>query len=183
MRGLQKLLAPFKRGLQQMVRVANVIKVNDASPIQMIQVETLSGEIIEVPRIQDYGITSVPLPGAKGVVVAVGGNTNGYVCIKADDKNHRLVGLKAGEVALYDNQGQMVYLKENGGMHIVANTQITATVPLFRIEGNLEVTGEVTDKVDIDNVSMAAMRTTYDSHNHNGDSGGITGTPNQGMTP
>lgn len=181
MRRLQKLSAPFKRGLQQLVRAANVIKVNDASPIQTIQVETLSGEVIEVPRIQDYGITSVPLPGAKGVVVAVGGNTNGYVCIKADDKNHRLVGLKAGEVALYDNQGQMVYLKQNGQMHIVANTQVTATVPLFRIEGNLEVTGEVTDRVDTDNVSMASMRSTYNGHTHTGDSGGSTSQPNQGM--
>ena len=183
MRGLQKLLAPFKRGLQQMVRVANVIKVNDASPIQMIQVETLSGEIIEVPRIQDYGITSVPLPGAKGVAVAVGGNTNGYVCIKADDKNHRLVGLKAGEVAIYDHQGQMVYLKENGSMHIVSLTQITATVPLFRIEGNLDVTGEIKDRADTTGQSMSGMRTAYNDHDHDGDSGGITGTPNQGMTP
>tara|TARA_R110002050_G_scaffold269917_1_gene412411 strand:- start:34872 stop:35420 length:549 start_codon:yes stop_codon:yes gene_type:complete len=182
MRNILKLMSPLRRGLQQMVRVANVIKVNDASPIQMIQVETLSGEIIEVPRIQDYGITSVPLPGSKGVVVAVGGNTNGYVCIKADDKSYRLVGLKAGEVALYDNQGQMVYLQENGQMRIVANTQVTATVPLFRIEGNLDVTGEITDRVDIDGLSMASMRTTYNGHTHPGDSGGTTGTPNQGMS-
>lgn len=181
MRAVFKLLAPFKRGLQQMVRVANVIKVNDASPIQMIQVETLSGEIIEVPRIQDYGITSVPLPGSKGVVVAVGGNTNGYVCIKADDKNHRLVGLKAGEVALYDNQGQMVYLQQNGKMNIIANTQVTAKVPLFRIEGNLAVTGEITDRVDTGGQSMSGMRSTYNGHNHSGDSGGTTGKPNQGM--
>ena len=64
----------------------------------------------------------------------------------------------------------------------MANTQVTATVPLFRIEGNLDVTGEITDRVDIDGLSMASMRTTYNGHTHPGDSGGTTGTPNQGMS-
>ena len=181
MRDLIKLLAPLKRGIQQMARAAHVLKVNDDSTIQMIQVETLSGEIIDVPRIQDYGITSVPLPGAKGVVVAVGGNTNGYVAIKVDDKRHRLVGLKEGEVALYDTQGQIVHLAENGKMHLIANEQVTVKAPKCRVEGDLEVTGEIIDHVDTDGRSMASMRTVYNGHNHDGDSGGTTGTPNQGM--
>jgi len=58
---------------------------------------------------------------------------------------------------------------------------VTATVPLFRIEGNLEVTGDITDHIDATGQSMAAMRSTYNGHTHPGDSGGTTGTPNQGM--
>lgn len=181
MRALTKLLAPLYRGIKQSVRAVKLIRVNDAKSIQMIQVETLSGEIIEVPRIQDYGITSVPLPGAKGVVAAIGGNTNGYVVIKMDDKNHRLLGLKAGEVALYDHQGQMVYLKENGHIHVIANTQLTITSPLTRIEGDLVVTGDITDHIDTGGQSMSGMRSTYNAHTHPGDSGGTTGSPNQGM--
>ncbi|WP_273152855.1 phage baseplate assembly protein V [Methylophaga thiooxydans] len=183
MRRLQKLLSPLKRGLQQMLRAGTLLKVNDSPPIQMVQIETLSGEVIEVPRIQDYGITSVPLPGAKGVVAAIGGKTNGYVCIKMDDKRYRQVNLKPGEVALYDNQGQLVHLKQGGLMELIANTQITAKVPVFRIEGQLNVTGDIIDHVDSDGLTMASMRSTYNGHNHDGDSGGTTSNPNQSMTP
>ena len=171
MRQMHRLLSPLRRGLQQVVRVCTLNRVNDASAIQTVQVETLSGEVIEVPRIQDYGITSVPLPGSKGVVVAIGGKTNGYVCIKMDDKRYRQVNLKPGEVALYDNQGQLVHLKEGGLMDLVAITQITAKVPSFRIEGDLEVTGDVIGDAD----SSAVNLTT---HTHPGDSGGNTGAPN-----
>lgn len=181
MRKLQRVLSPLRRGLQQVVRVCTLNRVNDADSIQTVQVETLSGEVVEVPRIQDYGITSVPLPGAKGVVVAIGGKTNGYVCIKMDDKRYRQVNLKPGEVALYDNQGQLVHLKQGGLMDLIANTKITAKVPLFRIEGKLDVTGDITDNVDTTGQSMAGMRSTFNGHNHPGDSGGTTGTPNQEM--
>lgn len=181
MRQMHRLLSPLRRGLQQVVRACTLNRVNDAASIQTVQVETLSGEVIEVPRIQDYGITSVPLPGAKGVVAAIGGKTNGYVCIKMDDKRYRQVSLKPGEVALYDNQGQLVHLKEGGLMDLVAITQITAKVPLFRIEGKLDVTGDITDNVDTTGQSMAGMRSAFNGHNHPGDSGGTTGTPNQEM--
>lgn len=171
MRQMHRLLSPLRRGLQQVVRVCTLNRVNDAAEIQTVQVETLSGEVIEVPRIQDYGITSVPLPGAKGVVVAIGGKTNGYVCIKMDDKRYRQVNLKPGEVALYDNQGQLVHLKEGGQMDLIANTQITAKVPSFRIEGDLAVTGDVVADADSSAVSLT-------THTHPGDSGGNTGAPN-----
>ena len=182
MRGLIKMMAPLKRGLQQMLRIGSLLKVNDAQPLQLVQVETLSGEIIEVPRIQDYGITSVPMPGAKGVMAAVGGKTNSYVCIKMDDRRYRLVGLKKGEVCLYDYQGQYVHLKQGGMMDLLALNQITAKVPLFRVEGDLVATGEIIDRVDTTGQSMANMRNTYNNHDHDGDSGGITSKPRQGMS-
>lgn len=182
MRGMNKLLAPFKRGLQQMLRIGTLLKVNDASPIQMVQVETLSGEVIEVPRIQEFGFSSVPKKGAKGVMAAFGGNTNGYACIKMDDKTYRPIGLKSGETIIYDAFGQFVYFKDNGHIHVIANAQVTATVPVFRIEGNLQVTGEIIDRVDTGGQSMAGMRYTYNGHNHNGDSGGTTSDPNQEMS-
>jgi len=182
MAAIDKLLTPFKRRIQQMLRVGTLNRVNDAQPIQLVQLELLTGEVVDVPRIQDYGITSVPLPGAKGVVAAIGGKSNGYVCIKMDDKRYRQVSLKAGEVALYDHQGQLIHLKEGGEIDLIALNKVTAKVPLFRIEGNLDVTGEITDRIDANGQSMSGMRAAYNDHDHSGDSGGITGKPNQGMT-
>lgn len=182
MRGLLKTLSPLRRGLMQLLRVATLTRVNDAKTIQMVQLETLSGEVIEVPRIQDYGLTSVPLQEAKGVVAAIGGNTNGYVVIKMDDHRYRLVNLEPGEVALYDDQGQFVHLKRNGHMHAKALTKLTVDSPLTVFTGDVQALGEITDRLNTGGISMHDMRTTYDGHNHPGDSGGNTGTPNQEMS-
>lgn len=182
MRGFLKTLSPLRRGLMQLLRVATLTRVNDAKTIQMVQLETLSGEVIEVPRIQDYGLTSVPLQEAKGVVAAIGGNTNGYVVIKMDDHRYRLVNLEPGEVALYDDQGQFVHLKRDGHIHAKANTQLTITAPLTLFEGDVQATGEITDRINSGGLSMQDMRTTYNGHNHPGDSGGNTGSPNQEMS-
>lgn len=182
MRALLKTLAPLRRGIAQLLRVGRLIRVNDAKTIQMVQLETLSGEVIEVPRIQDYGLTSVPLQEAKGVVAAIGGKTNGYVVIKMDDHRYRLVNLEPGEVALYDDQGQFIHLKRDGHIHAKANTQLTVTAPLTVFEGEIKATGEITDRINTGGLSMQGMRTTYNGHNHSGDSGGSTGTPNQDMS-
>lgn len=147
----------------------------------MVQIETLSGEVIEVPRIQNFGHSSVPLKGAKGVVGAMGGKTNGYLCITMDDANHRVKGLKDGESITYDAYGQYTHFKKNGEIEQKANNQVTVIVPKYRIEGDLEVTGDITDNVDTTGQSMAGMRSTYNGHNHPGDSGGTTDTPNQEM--
>lgn len=181
MRALNKVLAPLQRKVMQLFRAATVLRVNDKSGIQMVQVETMLGEIIEVPRIQDFGFTSNPVKSAKAVVAAMGANTNGYVVLKVDDGRYRMTELKPGEAAMYDSQGQFIHLKEGGIIEITGLTQLVAKVPNFRVEGNLDVTGEVTDQVDTGGLSMSGMRGTYNDHDHDGDSGGSTSTPNQEM--
>jgi phage gp45-like len=141
----------------------------------------LSGEVVEVPRIQDFGFSSVPLKNAKAVVGAVGGKTNGYVCIKMDDKNVRAKGLKPGESIQYDAFGQYTHFKANGTIEQKANNEYKVIVPKMRVEGDLEVTGEIKDRCDQQNRTMADMRDVYDDHDHQGDSGGTTSQPNQRM--
>jgi phage baseplate assembly protein V len=182
MSAIDKLLAPLKRGLQQMLRVSTLIKVDDTASIQMVQIETLSGEIIEVPRIQNFGHSSVPLKGAKGVVAAIGGKTNGYVCVAMDDVNTRVTGLKDGESISYDAFGQYMHFKEDGRIEQKANNEVTVIVPKYRIEGDLEVTGEILDRADTNTKTMSDMRSIYDDHDHTGDSGGTTSKPNQVMS-
>ena len=182
MRKITKLLAPLYRLIRGQCRASTVLRVNDSMSIQKVQVETLSGEVSEIDRVQNYGFTSVPHANSKGVNVALGGNTNSYVAITIDDARYRLQGLENGEVALYDDQGQKVHFKRNGEIEIIANTRVVAKVPLFRIEGDLDVTGEITDRKDTTGQSMATMRSTYNSHTHTGDDGGSTSQPHQGMS-
>lgn len=117
--------------------------------------------------LQHYGLTSRPLPGAELIILREGNN---IIAVASDDRRYRLQ-LAEGEVALYDDQGQSVHLRQGGIIHIKALTKVTIDTPL------LEVTGDITDGVR----SMAADRSIYNAHNHPGDSGGTTGTPNQVM--
>ncbi|WP_431477838.1 phage baseplate assembly protein domain-containing protein [Massilia eburnea] len=59
---------------------------------------------------RNTGFTSVPKPGAEGVVVFVGGNRDHGLVIAVEDRRFRLKGLASGEVAIYDDQGQKVHL-------------------------------------------------------------------------
>ena len=76
------------------------------------------------------------------------------------------------------------------GIEINSPMNITAIAPEVIVKAadrvrmetpRLEVTGEIKDRCDGDGKTMEEMRETYNQHTHPGDSGGTTGTPNQGM--
>ncbi len=143
---------------------------------------------------QHYGYTSRPLPGAEAIIIQEG---NHVIMVASDDRRYR-IALQEGEVALYDNQGQVIKLMAGKEAHIYGCDKLTAdvaveakiTCPLVRLVASgkvrveaplLEVTGEIKDRCDSVGKSMSEMRTTYNTHTHPGDSGGTTGVPNQGM--
>ena len=182
MRQILKLLQPMQRKLQQVVSRGVVRLVNDSLKMQEMQLTLMADETLDgVERFQNYGLTSVPHSGAEAITVSVSGHRSHSVAIVVDDRRFRLKGLANGEVALYDDQGQKVHLKRDGYMHVIANAQMTINAPLVRIEGELEVTGDIIDRVDTTGQNMNGMRETYNTHTHPGDSGGTTSQPNQGM--
>lgn len=159
---------------------------NDSGLVQMQQVQLGASETRDnTPRVAEYGYTSMPLPGCHAVVIFVGGDRSNGVIVATNDQNHRLKNLLPGEVAIYDDQGQSVYLTRagivvNGGglPLLIHNTpQITADTPL------LCTTGDVLDNCNTNTVTVAQMRQIYDSHTHNEHNiaGGPTDPPNQGM--
>lgn len=95
-------------------------KANDSPKMQEVDLDLLADESkTKVERIQNYGITSVPLPekdndSAEVVIAFIGGLRDHPVVIAIDDRRYRLKGLKDGEVALYDDQGQVVHLTRDG---------------------------------------------------------------------
>jgi phage gp45-like len=83
------------------------------------------GEVIEDREaMEHYGFTSRPLPGAEAVVIRDG---NHFIMVASDDRRYR-VALEAGELALYDDQGQKVHFKRNGKLHVVCTNELTADV-------------------------------------------------------
>lgn len=157
--------------------------VDDAGGLQSVQITLLADETRDgVERFQDYGFTSIPHPGAEGVAIALGGSRDHLVAIAIDDRRYRLRALAAGEVALYDDLGHQVHLTRDGIVIHGGGHAVTITgAPKLRVEGSIEATGEISDRCDTSGETMAAMRDIYDIHTHPGDSGGVTGVPQQAM--
>lgn len=182
---IDRMLAPLRRRVRLMVARAVVSLVNDGGGLQLLQVKLLAGEVRDdVERLQNYGFTSVPLPGAEAVMVCVSGDRDHGLVVAVDDRRCRFKGLAPGEAAIYDDQGQSVHLTRDGIVVTGGGRPVIITgTEVVRVEaGRLECTGEVVDFCDSPAAaSMASMRATYNGHTHPGDSGGVTGVPNQEM--
>jgi phage baseplate assembly protein V len=181
---VSKLTAPLARSMRLMVGRAVVRLVNDSLKMQAVQVSLLADEVRDnVERVQEYGFTSHPIPGAEAIVVCVGGSRDHAVVIAVDDRRYRLTTLEQGEVAIYTDEGDSIILKRNNNVEITTDTLTVKAATKVRFETPLvEATGDIIDRVATTGKSMAQMRTTYNSHTHNHPADGQTiPAPNQGM--
>lgn len=116
---VRRLTAPLYRRVMLMVSRLVVNVVHDSLKLQEVQIGLLDDETRDgVERFQNYGMTSVPLPGAEGVCVFVGGNRDHGLILAVDDRRYRIQGLEGGEVALYTDEnlapdGHRIVLKRN----------------------------------------------------------------------
>ena len=114
-----RAISPLKQRVMLSISRAVVKLVNDAAKMQLVQVGLLAGEVKgSVERFQNYGFTSVPLPGAEAAVIFPGGNREHGIVIAIDDRRYRLKGLEKGEVALYDDLGKILVFKRDGTLFI-----------------------------------------------------------------
>jgi len=167
-RVFRKLIAPLKRRVMLMIGRAVLTAVNDSPKLQTVQLDGLAGEVLDdLERFQQYGFTSVPNAGAEAIVVFLGGNRSHGIAINVDDRKYRLTGLANGEVALYDDSGNVVHLMNGGKMKHIAPTKITFDTPLAEFTGDVEVpNGDVT-----------ASGISQVHHTHPDPQGGSVGEP------
>jgi len=183
---IQTMLEPVKNKVGLMVGRCVLRAITDTGKLQRVQVQALADETHDdVERVQQYGFTSVPFAGAEGVVVFVGGNRDHGLVIAVDDRRYRLVGLSAGEVALYDDQGQKVHLTRTGIVVDGAGKDIHfVNAPTVFIPQDLRVGRDIIADRDISDQggtkSMKGMRTAYNGHRHV-ETGSTTNTPDAGM--
>ncbi|MFN3748207.1 MAG: phage baseplate assembly protein V [Sphingorhabdus sp.] len=151
--------ADMARRLFGMVARAIVNTVDDSRKIQTVQIELFEGEIQDgVERFQNYGLTSRPHAGAEAIGVAVTGNRGHMVVIAVDNREFRLLNLQEGEVALYDDLGQVVHLKRDG-IAIESPLKVTIDAP------------EVTVTTDDATVTAASVTINSDDINLGGAGG------------
>ncbi|WP_349618133.1 phage baseplate assembly protein V [Azotobacter salinestris] len=135
--------------------------VSDSTARQTLQVELLRGELRDgVERMQNYGFTAHPHPGADAAIAFVAGNREQGIALVVDDRRYRLK-LEPGEVAMYDDLGNKIQLLRD-------RVQITAVQALKIDAPSVDITGLLTNNGKI----------VGSTHTHPGDSGGTTGAPN-----
>ncbi len=186
MKAVKRMLEPLRQRVMLMVAKAIVKLVEDGGELQRLQVALLAGEVRNAAtRIQNYGHSAYPFAGSLALVVFPGGNRDHPLVAALDDPRYRPRDLREGEVTLYDDLGQRVWLTRDGIVIEAANLPVTIkNAPKVRCETPMfECTGEIKDRSDTDGMTMSGMRSVYNDHHHPGDSGGITGTPNEEMVP
>ena len=150
LKDLSRVLGPLKTRLTNTVSRAVVKLVDDSLKFQELQVGILNGETRgQVERLQNYGFTAVPLEGAEGVAVCVGGRRDHTVIIACDDRRYRVKGLQGGEVAVYTDEGDKLVFKRGGTVELTATTKVKILCPLVEC-ADLTATGTVNAAVVID---------------------------------
>jgi phage baseplate assembly protein V len=124
---LRRILAPLSARISAMIGRAIVRTIDDSAKLQELQLQLGTRELVaRGERFQEYGFTSVPLPGAEAVVVFPFGDRGHPLVVAVDDRSRRPLGLAPGEVMLYAEGGARVHLKNDGTVEITA-TEIVYT--------------------------------------------------------
>lgn len=177
-----RLVDPIKRRVASMLVRGVISLVDSAAQMQTIQVKARAGDTFDhIEHFEPYGFTSNPKNGAEALLAAINGNRDHTVAIVVGDRRFRLTGLQSGEAALYDDQGQKIYLTRAGIVVDGAGKQATfMNLPKVRMECDLDVVGEIKDRCDTDGTTVSHMRDVSNIHNHNTPSG-VSDVPNQVM--
>ena len=106
------------------VVVRGVVAVVEAGrKMQAIQFRLTAGEVKgNVEHFEPYGWTSHPHPGAEAVIAFIGGDRSHGAALCVADRRYRLVGLEAGEVAIYSDEGDSVVLKRGRVVEVTTET-------------------------------------------------------------
>lgn len=172
----------LQRQVLSLIGRAVVKSINAASKCQTVDVELLAGQgKAGIEHLEPYGFTSRAKSGAEAVVLFPDGDRSHAVVVSISDRRYRIKGLKTGEVAFYDDQGQTVTLTRNGIVVDGGGKVITfKNAPKARFEMPVESTGSIKDFCDSSGQTMAEMRQVYNGHKHN-ENGDTTDAPDTKM--
>jgi len=148
-------------------------RVDDSASRQSAQVEVTKSELIDgVPRIQNYGLTSVPpVEGSDAIVLFLGGNREQGIIVAMENRQFRLTSLEDGEVALYDDLGNVFKLgREMVEVEAVTKVQVRAPVVDVAAEGSATLTCGASSIT----LTPAGVDITSPSLTHNGKQIGAT---------
>lgn len=178
---LTRLLKNIQSRVLLMIGRGVLKAVSDNANAQLCQVSLLDGELkSNVERVQNYGMTSVPPAGSLATVLFVGGDRSNGLIIAAENRKIRVKGLKAGEVAIYTDEGDEIYLKRGNEIAFktkkmtVSAAAVDITAPAITLNGavsiseTLDVTQNITAQAEIADQkgNLTEIRSIFDAHTH-----------------
>lgn len=155
---LNRYLGPAMARVKGMVSRCVIKNVNDGAKVQTMDIGLLAGELRNgVERYQEYGFTSVPLPGMEAFVCFVGGERGNPVIVATGDRQFRIKSLESGEVCIYTDEGDKITLKRDH--NIVVDTE-TLTMNAKKIIMNASESVEINTATETVNASSGVTITT-----------------------
>lgn len=160
---VREMMGGLEGRVRGMVARAIVRLVDDARQAQELQIELLADESQDaVERFQNYGLTSVPHAGAEALVVFAGGLRSHGVVLAVEDRRYRLTGLAEGEVALFDDLGNVIKLGRDA-ISVTATTRLTVDAPTVEVTAdNVTV---ISDNIQLGGAGGAAVARVGDDVN------------------
>ena len=147
--------------------------VNDAHDRQTAQVEVTKDELLDdVPRYQNYGSTSKPpAKGTDCIMIFPGGDREQGVIIAMENRQFRLTNLADGEVALYDDLGN-VFKLGRAQVELTAVTKAVVTAPIVQVTAATSAT--IASGASSIQITPAGVAITSLTLTHNGKNIGAT---------
>lgn len=133
--------------IRSLVQRGVVDRVDASQKMQTLNVSLRSGhKPKKVEHWERYGITYHPNEGAEVIAAAIGGSQDHLVVLDVADRRHRPTGLKAGELAVHDDQGQIVHFTRDG---IVVKSGKGVTIECaagITLKGPITIEGDITQQ-------------------------------------
>lgn len=170
-----------------------VIKLVSEGPVQYMQVDHgpyVNGVSIglrdKLAFAGVFGQASVPPDDSKAITVFHRGNKSSGAVVGVLHPPSRPTDLAQGDSCLYDLRGRRVWLAGDGIIVDGAGGPVTVrNATTVRLEcDRLEVTGDIVDRCDGNDVTVKALRDAYNVHKHTGvqSGGSLTGVTDHEAT-
>lgn len=146
----RNMVTDMQSGVRQAFRgVLN--RINSSNPIQTAQVAGLADETLQdVEHIQQFGFTSNPPAGTEAIIIPLGGTSTHGIIVATENGNYRIKSLASGEVAVYNQSGASITLKngkiidiECDTLNINAITSVNITTPAVNCSQELTANGQI----------------------------------------
>lgn len=184
---VKKLVSPLARSVRLMLTRGEITLTDASKETQTVQVKGLDGELLgEAQYPQHWGFTSRPLKGSSGILAALFGARSQTVLLSSFDARWRPKDLAEGEVCLFDDKGQRIYLRRDK-IEVISPLAVLVTTPLVtldaatsivkgdvQIDGGLHVNGAIASDVQ---VSVGDIQLTGHRHSNVQPGPGSSGGP------
>lgn len=166
-----RLIKPRDDRLNNLSRLGKVLMMK-AGNTQSAQVQTANNEIADnVKFIEAYGFTAKPKQNSECILLNIQGNPGNVVALVIGNRELRFKKLNDGEVAMYDDSGNLLHFKNGGIIDFKAPATMNQTAQTINVSGTTAVnvntqTAAVTAKtlnVEADTAAIKAKTATVDA--------------------